>query len=78
MCDQLSAFEVPLYLEPNPCVHLFGRGPEGAVCKTCSHLTTSNVRSRRTFYKCDQRRMSHGAATDHRVRWRACGRYEKE
>lgn len=57
----------------NPCLKLYGLGPEGARCGTCKHL----VRFRRggTWYKCDLRTMTHGANTDHRVRWPACGRY---
>lgn len=60
----------------NPCVSLYGRGPEGATCKGCLHLVSVNGGSR-NFWKCDLRKITHGKATDHRVRWPACGRYEK-
>jgi len=58
----------------NPCVRLFGPGPEGAICKSCRHLR-SHWTARR-FYKCELRTFSHGPATDHKVSWPACGRYE--
>lgn len=65
----------PLATEPNPCVRLWGPGPEGAKCKTCVHLF--GRRYGKTYYKCDLRRDSACAATDHRVGWRACGKYEE-
>lgn len=64
----------PLEIEPNPCIHAYGLGPEGKKCKTCSHLFRSWV----TWFKCDLRRRMHGAATDHRANWRACGKYEED
>jgi hypothetical protein len=58
----------------NPCVKLYGPGPEGAICKTCRHLGAHWTA--RKFYKCELRTFSRGPATDHRVRWPACGKYE--
>lgn len=55
----------------NPCVKVYGPGPEGARCKTCALL----VRNGR-YAKCRLRRISHGAATDHRVYHPACGKYQ--
>lgn len=61
----------------NPCVIAFGPGPEGATCSDCVHLfRVGGVAGR--YYKCDLRRVSSGPATDHRVRWPACARYERE
>jgi hypothetical protein len=60
---------------PNPMVRWFGRGPEGARCATCRHLVRH--RYSRTYWKCALRRNTGGAATDHRVRWSACEKYER-
>jgi hypothetical protein len=77
MSDQAPLFEVPLYLEPNPMVHLCGRGPEGETCRHCRHVIANPTRSRRTFYKCRKRGApTNGPGTDHRLKWRACGRFE--
>ena len=65
----------PLSTEPNPCVRLWGVGPDEAKCKTCTHLVARRYYPR-TYYKCDLRKMSASTATDHRVSWRACGKYE--
>jgi hypothetical protein len=62
--------------EPNPCVQLWGPGPDKATCKTCGHLAVRSYGRR--YYKCDLRKMTACAATDHRVRWRACGKYVGE
>jgi hypothetical protein len=61
----------------NPMIAYFGRGPDGTRCKTCVHCRYPDGYGRR-YYKCDLRRLTHGAATDHRVRWPACGRYEEK
>ena len=59
--------------EGNPMLAVYGPGPGSARCKTCAHL----VRLRRggTYRKCDLRRNTHGAATDHKATWPACGKY---
>ncbi len=53
---------------------LYGK-TEGEKCGQCNHIICV-VRSR-TYFKCSQSRMSHGAATDWRMRWTACGKFEK-
>jgi hypothetical protein len=60
----------------NPMLGHCGLGPDGAKCATCVHL--ARIIYARTYYKCELRRNTHGPATDHRVRWPACGRYEEE
>lgn len=62
--------------KPNPCVWTWGPGPEGKRCKTCARLTWHNSAGRR-YYKCALRGNTHGAGTDHRVNWPACGKYEE-
>jgi len=64
----------PYSTEPNPCVRLWGPGPEGAKCKTCSLLLAKH-HGAHTYYKCHLRRMTAGPATDHRVGWKACAKY---
>jgi hypothetical protein len=59
--------------EPNPCVRLWGPGPEGRQCKTCKRLVSHDFRRR--YYKCELRKQTACAATDHRVGWRACAKY---
>lgn len=66
----------PMSTEPNPCVRVYGDGPEGVKCKTCKHLACNPFHGRR-YYKCAYRRVSACAATDHRVNWRACAKWEE-
>lgn len=61
--------------EPNPCRRLLGPGPDGARCKSCKRLDSLSYA--RTYYKCELRQNTHGPATDHRVNWRACAKYER-
>lgn len=62
--------------DPNPCVAVWGRGPEGVRCKTCRFLFWHGYGDRR-YYKCEKRKLTFGPGTDHRVRWNACGLYEE-
>jgi len=60
----------------NPCVIVFGAGPDGKQCGTCAHF----VRGRHhdaVYFKCRLRGLTHGPGTDHRVRWPACVKYEE-
>lgn len=58
----------------NPCVAVFGLGPDGVTCKGCSHLQRRGGGSR-TFLKCDLRPRTRGLGTDHRAGWPACRHY---
>jgi hypothetical protein len=60
--------------EPNPCVRTFGKGPEGAKCKSCQHFFAKQFA--RTYYKCDIRGNTGGPGTDHRANWKACSKYQ--
>ena len=52
-------------------------GPRvGEVCSGCVHLRGYTYS--KTYYKCTKAPVSGGAATDWRVRWQACGKYEAE
>jgi hypothetical protein len=59
----------------NPCVNLYGAGPDGRLCKDCSHFFA--VLADKTYLKCDQRKITHGAGSDHRARWSACKKFEE-
>jgi hypothetical protein len=62
---------------PNPCVRLYGPGPENKQCKECAHL--HGYQQAATWYKCDQRpKHKRGISGDHRVRWPACKRFVQE
>jgi hypothetical protein len=63
---------------PNPMVRKAGIGPEGAKCKGCKFLIRTTSNSNKVYYKCDLVGVTHGAATDVRVRWDACRMYEVE
>lgn len=64
-------------LKRNPLLTMYGPGPEGARCGSCSHLfLVGGVAGR--YWKCDLRRNTGGPGTDHRFRWPACGRYEQD
>jgi hypothetical protein len=61
-------------MKNNPMLS-YGPGPEGKRCKDCSHLTAYSYA--RTYHKCDLRRVSSSAVTDHRVNWPSCARFEE-
>lgn len=60
----------------NPCVTVFGPGPEGKQCGTCAHFIKGRYHAT-ILYKCKVRGLTHGEGTDHRVRWPACAKYEE-
>jgi hypothetical protein len=47
-------------------------------CKTCIHIVAKHYG--KVYYKCELRKNvdSCSVKSDHRVNWRACGKYEKE
>lgn len=64
-------------LKRNPLLTVYGPGPDGARCGTCSHCFRVGVVAGR-YYKCDLRRLTSGPGSDHRVRWPACAQYQRE
>lgn len=58
----------------NPCVRVFGPGPEGRRCKHCKHLFFYQMGGR--YYKCALRPVTGGPGSDHRVNWPACVKFE--
>ena len=62
-------------ISDNPCVQLWGRGPDNERCATCAHLV--KMSQAKTWFKCDVRSdLTHSARTDQRVGWEACARWE--
>lgn len=59
----------------NPCIDLYGPGPEGKQCKDCARLLCFAASS--NFYKCRLRKVTHGKATDHLLRYQACSRFQQ-
>lgn len=50
---------------------------EGKNCSTCKHLLKCEYHGR-TYYKCELWAITHGAATDVRLKDQACGKYYPE
>lgn len=63
-------------LSMNPCVRLYGPGPEGVKCKECRLFIRKGGHSK-TYFKCELRGDTNGPGTDHRANWPACGRFVK-
>jgi hypothetical protein len=59
----------------NPCVRLYGPGPENTRCKDCRQFFWHKMNRR--YFKCALRGCTHGPATDHRANWPACKRFVK-
>lgn len=60
----------------NPCVQLYGAGPESKTCRQCSQIAGIRGASK-TFFKCKLRKATHGSGTDHKISWPACARFEQ-
>ena len=81
MSDLIDWFGQPIEVKqkpanPNPCITAFGEGPPGQTCKGCVHLRYPLGFATR-HWKCDRRTLTHGKATDHKVSYPACAKYEK-
>lgn len=53
---------------------LYGKNPN-VHCKTCQHFLRILYHNR-TYFKCEKSKLSHGAGTDWRAGWAACGLHE--
>ena len=60
----------------NPCIKVWGTGPDGAKCGTCQHHYF--IRYSRKYPKCGKRGDKGSASTDHSSRYPACGAYEEK
>lgn len=72
--EELTPAPVMVPESPNPMVRTAGAGPDGTMCRTCLHLIAK--RYSKTYYKCKLRQNTNGQATDHRVRWPTCSKYQ--
>ena len=71
--------EIPKRIKGNPCLALYGQGPEGKTCKGCKHLYyQGGVGVAGSYLKCAMRKNTRGPGTDHKASWPACGKYEVE
>ena len=61
---------------PNPMIRKYGRGPEGARCKTCGYLVSTCPTGNKTYWKCSRYSLSNSDASDFRQKWDACRLYE--
>ena len=60
----------------NPCVLLFGPGPDGKQCRDCAQL--AGIAYSKTVFKCRMRpNLTHGAKTDQRKTYPACAKFEQ-
>ena len=82
MSEQTTLFDMTPFpeVEPalrniNPCVALWGLGPEDKKCATCAFLFAKHYD--KTYYKCRKRSNTNAPGTDHRVRFPACAKYEE-
>lgn len=60
----------------NPCINLYGKGPEGKQCGDCEHLIRDHHHGA-IYPKCELRKLTRGPGSDHRVRWPTCGKFEQ-
>ncbi len=79
--ESLNVTQPPLTSVPkpksiNPCSLVFGYGPLGVSCRACVHLLHLDYHAK-TYIKCDLRKITHGAGSDHRLSWPACARFEE-
>lgn len=74
--EQMASPALRGFDSPNPMVRQFGQAPQGRQCKGCVHLFLQPGVAGR-YFKCDLRGVTRGAATDHRVRWPACAKFEE-
>jgi hypothetical protein len=54
----------------NPMLGVHKHGPEGKCCKECALMVR-----RGRYFKCEERGITRGPATDHRANWPACGKF---
>lgn len=60
-------------IDPNPMVRTYGYGPKDKRCKHCQYLFYKQFSKK--YWKCALRQNTNGPATDHRINWRACGKF---
>ena len=61
-------------LKHNPLIGVYGPGPDDRKCKHCKNLYFKSYGKR--YFKCKLRKSSSSPATDHRVNFPACSKFE--
>ncbi len=61
----------------NPCLYIYGAGPAYTECRKCIHLIRERYHDQ-TYLKCEMRKHTRGAGSDHRASWPACARFTPE
>jgi hypothetical protein len=74
MEKQSTAQAVPRAIRPMYAA--YGKHDTDETCGHCAHLIATG--HTKTFYKCELAKVSHGAGTDFRKKWQACGKFESE
>lgn len=59
----------------NPCIPVYGSGPDGQKCKNCIHFVIKKYSGK--YFKCDLRKNNNSPSTDHRANWPSCGKFER-
>jgi hypothetical protein len=59
--------------EQNPMLRAYGVGPTDKRCKECVFFIRKQLGG--TYFKCQFRGNTNGAATDHRANWPTCKRF---
>lgn len=70
-----NEFIDPIPSGGNPLIPAYGPGPEGKICKNCTHFFRKQLS--RVYRKCDLRKHTNGPGSDHKANWPACGKYEE-
>lgn len=60
--------------DPNPMVRVWGYGNPEYRCKNCQFFLCEPYHDK-TYYKCEKRGVTHGEGTDHRLKWKTCGKF---
>lgn len=55
-----------------------GSGPAGETCASCIHSYLHHRSGSKNWYKCALVKPTKGAATDLRLKWAACSRWEAD
>ena len=63
-------------LKYNPCIDVYGPGPDGEKCKNCKHLYYKKYSGK--YFKCDLRKNTNSPASDHRANFPSCSKFEKD
>jgi hypothetical protein len=71
---EVTAETLPKSIKRMYYLHRFAKGK---VCRDCQFLERFYYHNN-TYFKCNQYGITHGAATDWRLHWSACGLYQEK